>query len=515
MENFNILLALATVAVLTIISKIILCQSCRRHRNLPPGPKPWPIIGNMHLIGPSIHKSLHSLSQKYGEIMLLKFGKNPVVIASSPEMAKQFLKVHDANFASRPPLAAGKYTAYNYSDVLWAPPGPNWRQARKICLSELFSATRLEFFEPLRVEERRNFLSRLFSLSGKPVELRDHLSRYTLSTMTRMIFGKKYFTETEQENFAFKFKELQLMMDELMLLNGVTNIGDWIPWLNFLDLQGYVGRMKQLFKKLDKFLDCVIDDHQARRVAEKDNFVAKDMVDTLLQALEDPNLQVNLTRDCVKALIQDLLFAGADTSSGTVEWAIHRVMRYPRIIEKAKEELDRVIGRNRWAEEDDFSQLPYINAIMMESMRLHPVTPLLPPHYAIDECKVAGYDISKGTTVIINTFSLGRDPNTWDSPEEFLPERFMGKDIDITGSNFALLPFGSGRRKCVGYKLGIKVVGMTLANLLHGFELKLVEGMRAQDICMDEVYGIAVHPKHPLPIIMEPTLPPHLYSISV
>ncbi|KAH6775165.1 hypothetical protein C2S52_012726 [Perilla frutescens var. hirtella] len=511
MENFSILLALLSAAALTIIYKI-LYQSGKGHRNLPPGPKPWPIIGNMHLIGPSPHKSLHSLSQKYGEIMLLKFGKIPVVIASSPEMAKQFYKVHDANFASRPALAAGKYNGYNYSNLLWAPSGPYWRQARKIYLSEVFSAKRLEFFEPLRVEERKNFLSRLRSLSGKPVELRDHLSHYTLSTVSRMVLSNTYFTETEKESSPFKFEDLQHMVEEWISLNGFINIGDWIPSINFLDAQGYVGRMKELFKKLDKFLDYVIDDHQARRDAEKDNFVAKDVVDTLLQLAEDPNLEVKLTRDCIKGLIQDLLVGGTDTTAGTVEWAIHGVMRYPGVIEKAKEELDRVIGRNRWVEEEDLSELPYINAIMKESMRFHPIAPLIPPHYAIDDCKVAGYDISKGTVVITNTFSLGRDPNTWDSPEEFLPERFMGKDIDAMGSNFALLPFGSGRRKCVGYKLGDKMVGTALANLLHGFELKLVEGMRAQDICMDEVYGLAVHPKQPLPIIMEPALPLHLYS---
>ncbi|KAH6802335.1 hypothetical protein C2S51_033781 [Perilla frutescens var. frutescens] len=463
MENFSILLALLSAAALTIIYKI-LYQSRHRHRNLPPGPKPWPIIGNMHLIGPSPHKSLHSLSQKYGEIMLLKFGKIPVVIASSPEMAKQFYKVHDAKFASRPALAAGKYTAYNYSNLLWAPSGPYWRQARKIYLSEVFSAKKLEFFEPLRVEERKIFLSRLRSL---------------------MVLSNTYFTETEKESSPFKFEDLQHIVEEWISLNGFINIGDWIPSINFLDVQGYVGRMKELFKKLDKFLDYVIDDHQARRDAEKDNFIAKDV---------------------------DLLVGGTDTTAGIVEWAIHGVMRHPRVIEKAKEELDRIIGRNRWVEEEDLSELPYINAIMKESMRFHPIAPLIPQHYAIDDCKVAGYDISKGTVVITNTFSLGRDPNTWDSPEEFLPERFMGKDIDAMGSNFALLPFGSGRRKCVGYKLADKMVGTALANLLHGFELKLVEGMRAQDICMDEVYGLAVHPKQPLPIIMEPALPLHLYS---
>ncbi|KAH6775162.1 hypothetical protein C2S52_012723 [Perilla frutescens var. hirtella] len=508
MENFNILLALATVAVLTIITKIILFQTRQRHRNLPPGPKPWPIIGNMHLIGPSPHKSLHSLSQKYDEIMQLKFGKIPVIIASSSEMAKQFLKVHDANFASRPAFAAGKYTAYDNSDVLWAPHGPHWRQARRIYLTEVFSVKRLEFFEPIRVEERKNFLSHLHSLSGKPVELKDHLSDYTVSTIGRMVLGNKYFTK----NSAFKLEELQQMLDEWAMLSGVIYIGDLIPWLNFLYLQGCVKRMKEVHKKLDKFHNYVIDDHQATRAAQKD-FVAKDVIDSLLQLTEDPDLQVKLTRDCIKGLI---LVRSACRWHRHVSWSsrvgYNAVIRNPRVIEKAKEELDGVIGRKRWVEEEDLSQLPYIDAIIMETLRLHPLSALLAPHYAIDDCKVEGYNVSKGTVVFINTFSIGRDPNLWDSPEEFLPERFMGKDTDMTGSDFTLLPFGSGRRRCPGYKLGLKIVRTTLANLLHGFNLKLVEGMRPQDICMDEVYRITMHPKHPLSIIMEPTLPPHLYS---
>ncbi|XP_020554334.1 flavonoid 3'-monooxygenase-like [Sesamum indicum] len=443
MESLWPLFALVYVALLTFLSKIIY-KRCPE-RKLPPGPKPWPIIGNLNLIGSLPHQSLHLLSQKYGEIMQLKFGKFPVVVASSPEMAKQFLKVHDMAFAGRPALAAGKYTGFNYSDMAWASYGPFWRQARKIFLIQVFSAKKLESFEDIRVEKRRNFFSRLHSLSGKPVVLKDHLFRHTLSTMSRMVLGSKYFSESEDDKSSIvKLDDLQAMLDEWFLLNGVFNIGDWIPWLSFLDLQGYVKRMKALYKRYDKFHNYVIDDHQTRRAKDKDS-IPRDVVDVLLQQAEDPDLDVKLTRDHIKGLLHNLLAGGTDTAAATIEWAIHDILKNPRVIGKAKEELDRVIGRNRWVEEDDFSRLPYIDAIIMESMRLHPLGTFLIPHSAMEDCKVAGYDISKGTMILINTWSIGRDPNSWDAPEEFLPERFLGKAIDITGSNFALLPFSDLR----------------------------------------------------------------------
>ncbi|KAL0324463.1 UNVERIFIED_CONTAM: Dimethylnonatriene synthase [Sesamum calycinum] len=416
------LMAISSWALPCIALVAFLYRTLYRKQPFPPGPKPWPIIGNLNLVGSIPYQSPHFLFQKYGEIMQLKFGTLPVVVASSPEMAKQFLRVHNAVFASRPALSA-----------------------------------------------------------GQPVVLRDHLSRFSVSNMSRMVFSNKYFdTESEDEKAIMNVDELRGMLDEWLFLGGVFNIGDWTPWLSCLDLQGYVKRMKALSKKLDRFYSFVLDDHLTRKAAGAE-FIPEDVLDSLLQLAEDSNHEIKLTGEHVKALAQ------------------------------AKEELDRVIGRDRWVEEKDHSQLPYIDAIIMESMRLHPLATLLAPHYAMEDCKVAGYDVAKGTTVIINAWSLGRDPNSWDSPLEFLPERFLNKDIDITGSNFAMLPFGSGRRRCPGYDLGLKIVWTTLANLLHGFELKLIEGMKPEDVSLEEAYALTTHPKKPLTIIMEPTLSDHLY----
>nr|XP_023880632.1 flavonoid 3'-monooxygenase-like [Quercus suber] len=508
LTSWAAVLAMAWLAALLFFFKN---NPLRFHKlKLPPGPKSWPIIGNLNAIGPLPHQSFHKLSQKYGPLMQLKFGSVPVVVASSAEMAKQFLKTHDHIFACRPQTAAGKYTTYNYTNISWAPYGPYLRQGRKIYLSELFSSKQLESFEYIRVEERRALLSRLCALSGKPIRLKEHLSRLTLSVISRIVLGKKYFSESEHESSIVTLKEFQDMLDELFLLNGVLNIGDWIPWLDFLDLQGYVKRMKAITKKFDRFHDHVIGEHKAKRESVKD-FVPKDMVDLLLQLADDPNIDVKLTYDNIKALTQDLVAGGTDTSATTVEWAMSELMKQPHLIKKATEELDRIIGRDRWVEEKDIPQLPYIDAIMKETMRKHPVAVLLAPHLALQDCNVAGYDIRKGTTIFINTWSIGRDTSIWDAPEEFRPERFLGKAIDVKGQNFELLPFGSGRRMCPGYSLGLKMISSSLANMLHGFEWKLPDNMKPEDLNMEEIYGLATPRKFPLVAVMKPRLPLHLY----
>ncbi|KAL9462904.1 hypothetical protein AB3S75_000837 [Citrus x aurantiifolia] len=209
----------------------------------------------------------------------------------------------------------------------------------------------------------------------------------------------------------------------------------------------------------------------------------------------------------------DLLTAGTDTSAISVEWAMSELLKNPEAIQKATEELDRVIGRDRWVEEKDIVNLPYIEAIVKETMRLHPVAPLLLPRVSRDDCRVAGYDILRNTRVVVNVWAIGRDPTMWEKPNEFRPHRSIGKNIDVKGHDFQLLPFGSGRRMCPGYGLGLKVVQSTLANLLHGFEWKLPGDMKSEDLDMDDRFGLTMPRKIPLLIVpSKPQLSHHLYS---
>ncbi|KAK8543770.1 hypothetical protein V6N13_025938 [Hibiscus sabdariffa] len=295
----------ALLASLAFLSGIFIRRRGKQLK-FPPGPKPWPIIGNLNLIGSLPHQSLHKLSQRYGQLMHLKFGSYPVLVASSAEMAKEFLKSHDQIFATRPPHAAGKYVTYNYSDMLWAPYGPHWRQGRKICQNEIFSSKRLESLEYILVQEMSAFVSRLYGLSGKPVVLKEHLSSLSLSVMCRMVLGKNHFSVSGNDqlgsNSILSLQEMLEILDEFFFLIGVFNVGDWIPWLNFLDLQGNIKRMKALKKKLDRFHDHVFDEHKRKKKGLGKDFVAQDMVDILLQLADDPDLDVKLTYDALRGL---------------------------------------------------------------------------------------------------------------------------------------------------------------------------------------------------------------------
>lgn len=179
-----------------------------------------------------------------------------------------------------------------------------------------------------------------------------------------------------------------------------------------------------------------------------------------------------------------------DTSSTSIEWALSELMKHPRVMKKAQEEVRTHVGRDRMVDESDLVKLDYLDMVVKESMRLHPPAPFLIPHESTEDCTVNGFDIPKGTRVLINVWSIGRDPDAWPNPDEFYPERFIGTKIDVRGHDFQLLPFGSGRRGCVGLQLGITVVRLVLAQLIHCFDWELPAGVSPADLDMSEKFSL-------------------------
>lgn len=207
-----------------------------------------------------------------------------------------------------------------------------------------------------------------------------------------------------------------------------------------------------------------------------------------------------------------MITAGMDTTAISVEWAMAELIKNPRVQEKVQEELDRVIGFERVMTEPDFPNLPYLQCVAKEALRLHPPTPLMLPHKATSNVKVGGYDIPKGSNVHVNVWAIARDPAVWKDPLEFRPERFMEEDVDIKGHDFRLLPFGAGRRVCPGAQLGINLAQSMLGHLLHHFRWTPPDGLKAEEIDMSENPGLVTYMRTPLEAVPTPRLPKHLYK---
>jgi cytochrome P450 len=165
-------------------------------------------------------------------------------------------------------------------------------------------------------------------------------------------------------------------------------------------------------------------------------------------------------------------------------------MKHPRVMKKVQKELEDVVGLERMVEESDLDSLEYLDMVLKETFRLHPIAPLLLPHLAMEDCTVNGLHIPQNSRVIINVWAIGRDPSVWSDAEKFFPERFVGSNIDVRGRDFQLIPFGSGRRGCPGMQLGLTVVRLVVAQLVHCFDWELPDNMLPTELDMTEEFGL-------------------------
>ncbi|XP_047967645.1 cytochrome P450 71AU50-like [Salvia hispanica] len=457
----------------------------KKTRRLPPGPKGIPILGHLHMMGKNPHQDLQRIAKDHGSIMHMRFGFAPIIVVSSPEAAELFLKTDDLVFASRPPHQASKYLSWDQRNLAFGAYGPYWRNMRKLCTLELLSNLKINSFQPMRREELAHFVESLKEASRQhvAVDLSAKVSSLTAEMSCRMVFGKKY-ADKDIDERGFK-----AVIHEGMKLGAVPNLSDYFPFLGVLDLQGLIRKMKALAKVYDDFFEKVIEDHV--RAGDRPE-QAKDIVDTMLSIMQSGECEFQFDRRNIKAMMLDLLIGSMDTAAASVEWILSELIRNPTVMKKLQKELEQVVGLNRMVEESDLDQLEYLNMVVKEGFRLHPVGPLLIPHYSREDSKVNGYDIPKDSRIIINTYAIGRDPNVWTDPEMFIPERFNGSDIDVKGQHFQLLPFGSGRRGCPGIQLGLIQVRLIVSQLVHCFDWQLPNEMSPEELDMDGEFGVVV-----------------------
>ncbi|CAD5331026.1 unnamed protein product [Arabidopsis thaliana] len=445
------------VIILVCLGITVLIQAItNRLRNrlpLPPSPTALPIIGHIHLLGPIAHQALHKLSIRYGPLMYLFIGSIPNLIVSSAEMANEILKSNELNFLNRPTMQNVDYLTYGSADFFSAPYGLHWKFMKRICMVELFSSRALDSFVSVRSEELKKLLIRVLKKAEaeESVNLGEQLKELTSNIITRMMFRKMQSDSDGGE----KSEEVIKMVVELNELAGFFNVSETFWFLKRLDLQGLKKRLKNARDKYDVIIERIMEEHES---SKKKATGERNMLDVLLDIYEDKNAEMKLTRENIKAFIM------------------------------------------RVVEESDLCNLSYTQAVVKETMRLHPGGPIF-VRESDEECAVAGFRIPAKTRVIVNVWAIGRDSNQWEDPLEFRPERFEGSEWKVMSEK--MMSFGAGRRSCPGEKMVFRFVPIILAAIIQCFELK-VKG----SVDMDEGTGSSLPRATPLvcvPVAKEAT----------
>jgi len=199
-----------------------------------------------------------------------------------------------------------------------------------------------------------------------------------------------------------------------------------------------------------------------------------------------------------------MLAAGSESTFTTLEWGMTELVRNPEVLKKLQEEVRGIVNRDSMINEEDLSKMSYLKAVIKEILRLHPPAPLLVPRESMQACQIQGYEIPVHARVIVNAWALGRDPDSWEAPEEFRPERFLGSNIDFKGHDFQFIPFGAGRRFCPGMQFAVSNLELAIANLVHLFDWELPEGMQIEDLDMTEAAGLTSRRKQNLCLVAKP-----------
>ncbi|CAL0305319.1 unnamed protein product [Lupinus luteus] len=495
------------ISLITLLLCYNLCYTLRF--KLPPGPRPWPIIGNLYDIKPLRFRCFAEWAQSYGPIISVWFGSILNVVVSNSELAKEVLKEHDQQLADRHRSRSAAKFSRDGKDLIWADYGAHYVKVRKVCTLELFSPKRIEALRPIREDEVTAMVESIFKDCtnpenfGKSLLVKKYIGNVAFNNTTRLAFGKRFMnSEGVMDEQGIEFRAITA---NGLKLGASLAMAEHIPWLRWMFPLEEEAFAKHGARR-DKLTREIMEEHTQAR---KESGGAKQhFVDALL-TLQD---KYDLSEDTIIGLLWDMVTAGMDTSAIVVEWGMAELIKNPRVQQKAQEELDKVIGFERIMTENDFSSLPYLQCVAKETMRLHPPTPLMLPHKANATVKVGGYDIPKGANVHVNVWAVARDPAVWKDPLEFRPERFLEEDVDMKGHDFRLLPFGAGRRVCPGAQLGINLVTSMLGHLLHHFCWAIPEGMKPEEIDMSENPGLVTFMRTPIQAVASPRLPSHLYE---
>ncbi|XP_050384321.1 cytochrome P450 89A2-like [Argentina anserina] len=466
-------------------------------KKLPPGPINIPIISGFLWLRKSfteLEPAIRNLKALYGPIITVQIGSQPSIFISSRSLAHKALVQNGAIFADRPPaLATTKIFSSNQHEINSAVYGPTWRLLRRNLTSEILHPSRLKSYNGTRKWVLDILANRLTKSNG--VKVIDHFQYAMFSMLVLMCFGDKL--DEKQIN------QIQYLQRPQLLSNGRFNILNFWPSVTKIVWKKWWMEFLQHRKYQEEVLIPLIRARKEVKQNKSEDYVLS-YVDTLWD-LELPNEKRKLTEDEIISLCTEFMNAGVDTTTTALQWIMANIVKYPTVQERLLAEIKGVLVETKDEEvkEEVLPKMPYLQAVILEGLRRHPPAHLLSPHAVTHDIILDGYMVPKNGTVNFLVADMGWDPEVWENPMDFKPERFLnkeGEEFDITGSKeIKMMPFGAGRRICPGIGLALLNLKYFVANLVWKFEWKGIE-----DVDLTEKQEFTMVMKNPLKVRISP-----------
>ncbi|CAH8353524.1 unnamed protein product [Eruca vesicaria subsp. sativa] len=449
------------------------------------------------------------------DIACFRFGRVHVIAITSDEIAREVLREKDTVFADRPDSYSAEYISCGYKGVVFDEYGERQMKMKKVMMSELMSTKALDLLRDVRNLESDNLLAYVLNIyykKGGLVNVRDVVCTHTHNVKMRLLFGRKHFKETtkdgslgpmEKEHFDAIFKALDCFFS--------FYIADYYSFFRGWNLQGEEVVLRDVVDVIAKYNKMIIDEKIElwRKTKNVDYDMPKDWLDILF-TLKDDKGKPLLTPQEITHLSIDLDVVGIDNAVNAIEWTLAEMLNHREILEQAVEEIDRVVGKDRLVQESDVKNLNYVKACIRETLRLHPTNPFLVPHMARQDTTLAGYFVPKGSHILVSRPGIGRNPKTWDEPLIYKPERHLtGDEVMLTEADMRLVSFGTGRRGCVGTKLGTYMIVTLLGRLLQGFNWTIPPKSTGKVELIESKENLFM--AKPLLACVEPRLDPNMY----
>ncbi|KAF7020041.1 unnamed protein product [Triticum aestivum] len=479
-------LTFSLIALSTLLALWFFKLSGGKKQPLPPGPWRLPIIGSLHHVVSILpHRTMTELCHRHGPMMYLQLGEIPTMVVSSKEAVAQMMKAGDLQFANRRTTGMQDIVGFGGKGVTFAPYGDHWRHMRKVCVTELLSSKQVRRMESVRAEEMGSLLRSISmtASTGATLNVSQKVAALSNDVVARAVFGGKF---SQQEDFIHASNRIMDLLGGFFLIDLFPS-SRLVRWLSSEER-----RVRSSRDVMQRIITDIIGERKAVRAAGNGGTCDEGLLDVLLTRQEEDSLESPLTTEMITTVLFDMFGAATDSTSTTLEWAMSELVNHRKVMAKAQLEVREVLGPDRAIiANSDLAELHYMRMVIKETFRLHPPAPLL-NRTNEEDCKIMGHDMLKGTNIYINVLAISQDPQYWDNPEEFNPERFENSNMDYNGTCFEFTPFGFGRRLCPGITFASSIFEMALANFLYHFDWMLPDGAISESVDMSEKFGLIV-----------------------